>query len=65
MKCDCSERIIIYESQLIRGKPLYCDLCGHEFSRQEIREKSEIVYEIDKKEQNLGYFHPQELILYL
>lgn len=50
MKCDCSERIIIYESQLIRGKPLYCDLCGHEFSRQEIREKSEIVYEIDKEE---------------
>ena len=49
-KCDCSERITIYEHQLIRGKPIYCDLCGHEFSREEIEEKAEIIYEIDKEE---------------
>ena len=50
IKCDCSERITIYEHQLIRGKPIYCDLCGHEFSREEIEEKAEIIYEIDKEE---------------
>lgn len=50
IKCDCSERITIYEHQLIRGKPIYCDLCGHDFSRQDIEKRAEIVYEIDKEE---------------
>lgn len=49
IKCDCSERITIYEHQLIRNKLIYCDLCGHEFSREEIEKRAEIIYEIDKE----------------
>lgn len=50
MKCDCREKNIIYENTLARGKTLCCNFCGHEFSGQEIKEKAEMVYEIDKEE---------------
>lgn len=50
IKCDCGERNTVYENVLNRMKPLYCNICGHDFSRKELEEKAEIIYEIDKEE---------------
>ncbi len=50
IECACGERKTIYENTLYRKKPIYCDICGHDFSRQELEERAEIVYEIDKEE---------------
>ena len=50
IECNCREMCIIYENKLIRGNRLYCDVCGHEFSMQDIEDRAEIIYEIDKEE---------------
>lgn len=50
IKCDCGEKNTVYENTLARGKALYCNFCGHEFSEHDIEESAEIIYEIDKEE---------------
>lgn len=50
IKCDCGEKNTVYENTLARGKTLYCNFCGHEFSGQDIEGSAEIIYEIDKEE---------------
>lgn len=50
IKCDCGERNTVYENTLNRGKSLYCNICGHDFSRKDLEERAEIIYEIDKEE---------------
>jgi len=50
IKCDCGERNTVYENALNRRMPLYCNICGHVFSKQDLEERSEIIYEIDKEE---------------
>ena len=50
IKCDCGEKNVVYENILARAKNLYCNVCGYEFCRQDIEERTEIIYEIDKEE---------------
>ncbi len=50
IKCDCGERNTVYENTWNREKTLYCNICGHDFSRKDLEERAEIIYEIDKDE---------------
>lgn len=50
IQCDCGEKKTVYESTLNRGKLIFCNICGHDFSRQDMEKRAEIVYEIDKEE---------------
>lgn len=49
IKCSCSEICVIYESNLFRGKVSRCGVCGEVFSLEDIKQRGEIIYEIDKE----------------
>ena len=50
LKCNCGEICTVYENKLIHDKKCYCEICGTEFSVEDIDAKADIVYEIDKAE---------------
>lgn len=50
IKCSCSERCTVFENQLARSGAFNCEVCGYEFQMQEIKDRAEIIYEIDKAE---------------
>lgn len=49
-KCTCGEVCTIYENKLNRDKNYYCEVCGKEYSVEDVMEKMDIIYEIDKEE---------------
>lgn len=49
-KCLCGEPCVVYENKLARTNGMCCEICGKEYSLQEVIQKSEILYEIDKRE---------------
>lgn len=50
LKCSCGEICTIYESKLIHDKKYNCEVCGKEFTINDIEERTDIFYEIDKEE---------------
>lgn len=50
LKCSCGEVCTIYENKLIHDKKFNCEICGKEFTINDIRERADILYEIDKEE---------------
>ena len=48
-KCECGEICTIYENRLNRDGNYFCDVCGKEYSINQIVEKMSIVYEIDRE----------------
>lgn len=49
LKCSCGEICTIYENKLIHDKKFNCEICGKEFSINDIEERTDIFYEIDKE----------------
>lgn len=50
LKCNCGEICTIYEHKLFHDTGFYCEVCGKEFSVDDVKEKAEIIYDIDKDE---------------
>lgn len=50
LKCSCGEICTIYEHKLIHDKEYYCEVCGRKFTINDIKERADILYEIDKEE---------------
>ena len=50
LKCGCKEICTIYENKLIHDKKFHCEMCGKEFSVNDVKERADIFYEIDKEE---------------
>ena len=50
VKCDCGEVCTIYERKLLRDHTVNCEICGKEFSVDDIDKNANILYEIDKEE---------------
>lgn len=48
-KCECGEICTAYENRLKRDGNYLCDICGKEYSINQIVEKMSIVYEIDRE----------------
>lgn len=48
--CKCGETCTIYERTLDYDNKKNCNICGREYTIEEIRNKSEILYEVDKNE---------------
>ena len=48
-KCECGEICTVYENRLNRDGNYFCDICGKEYSINQIVEKMSIVYEIDRE----------------
>lgn len=48
-KCKCGELCTVYEKKIVRDNNFNCEICGEKYSLNDIKEQSEIVYEIDKK----------------
>lgn len=48
--CECGERNTVYENTLNRKKLFCCNICGNDFSRQDLEERAEIIFELDKEE---------------
>lgn len=49
-KCECGEFCTIYEHKLLHDDGLFCEVCGEFYSLEDVQEKSEILYKIDKQE---------------
>ena len=50
LECSCKEICTIYENKLIHDKKFNCEICGKEFSINDVKERANIFYEIDKEE---------------
>lgn len=50
VKCDCGELCTIYERKILRDHIVNCEICGKEFSVDDIDKNANILYEIDKEE---------------
>lgn len=50
LKCGCGEICTIYENRLIRDRKYNCEVCGQEFTLNDIEERTDIFYEINKEE---------------
>lgn len=50
LKCSCGEVCTIYENKFIHDKKFNCEICGKEFTINDIKERADIFYEIDKEE---------------
>lgn len=48
-KCECGEVCTVYENRLNRDGKYFCEICGREYSTNQIVEKMSIVYEIDRE----------------
>lgn len=48
-RCECGEICTIYENRLKRDRNYFCDICGKEYSIDQIVERMSIVYEIDRE----------------
>lgn len=54
-KCVCGEICTIYEKTIKRNSNFFCEVCGREFSYEDISKYGYIAYEIDKNElENYG-----------
>lgn len=49
LKCSCGEMCTVYENKLLRQKNVSCEVCGHEFSMEYIKDSASIIYDIDKE----------------
>lgn len=49
LQCDCGELCTAYEQKLVREEGLHCEVCGKYYSLEEISEKSQMLYKIDKR----------------
>lgn len=50
LKCSCGEICTIYEKKILHDRIICCEICGKEITLDDIKEKADIVYEIDKEE---------------
>lgn len=50
LKCSCGEICTVYENKLLRPQNVNCEVCGHEFSMEYVKDSASIIYEIDKEE---------------
>ncbi len=49
-KCVCGENCTIYEKKINRDSNFFCEICGREFSQEDISKHGYIAYDIDKEE---------------
>ena len=48
--CDCGEVCMLYEPKLVREEGMHCAICGKYHSAEEISEKAQMLFRLDKQE---------------
>lgn len=50
IRCSCGEELLLSEARILNiNERILCNICGNDFDREEILNKAQIVYSIDRK----------------